>query len=241
MSALLETYSVTGDPALESQLVEQYMGLARVLAERAARDPSERDDAFQVAQLGLLHALKRFDPSRGVEFTTFAWSTIQGELKRFHRGHSWRLHVPRRLQEAYLRVAGAAEDLTQELGRAPTIDELAARTGDAPEVVVEALDVRSAVRPLSLDMPAGGEDTDGDLGWQLGGEDANFGHVEDSRFLGSLVARLPKREQEVLRLRFVHEMTQAEIAARIGISQMHVSRLLTSTLAKLREWAAAER
>src|SRR5688572_1238678 len=135
VSTLLEAYAQTGDPALESQLVQQYLGLAKVLADRAARDPSERDDAFQVAQLGLLHALKRFDPTRGVEFTTFAWSTIQGELKRFHRGHSWRLHVPRRLQEAYLRVAGAVDELTQELGRSPTIDELSSLTGHSPEEV----------------------------------------------------------------------------------------------------------
>jgi len=223
------------DPDVRSVLVERYQGLARRLASRSTKRPEDRDDLVQVALLGLVKALDRFEPQRGISFTTFAWATLEGELKRYHRDRDWSVRVPRRLQERYLRTSAAVEELTHELGRAPTLVEIADRTGDQVDEVTEALEVRRAHRPASIDAPTG---EDG-AGMQLGAHQSEMGRVEDRGLLNYLLDRLPAREREIVKLRFVDELTQSEIAARVGLSQMHVSRLLAQSLAQMRGWATA--
>lgn len=232
--ALHRRYHEHRDPDDQAVLLDRYQGLARSLALRSAKPTDDLDDLVQVALLGVLAALERYDPDRNVEFTTFAWATVQGELKRHHRDRGWAIHVPRRLQEAYLRTAAAVDDLHQELGRQPRLAEIAGRTGDDEEVVIEALEVQAARRPGSIDAARNGDDAA--TTWEIGVTDASFGQVEERSLLSSLLPRLAPREREVLQLRFVEEWTQAQIAERIGCSQMHVSRLLTRALGRLREW-----
>jgi RNA polymerase sigma-B factor len=237
LAGLHRRYFDQRDPADRARLLDRYQGLARALAIRSARPSDDLDDLVQVALVGVLSALERFDPDRNVEFTTFAWATVQGELKRHHRDRGWSIHVPRRLQEAYLRTAAAVEDLHQELGRQPSIGEIAARTGDEVELVIEALEVQSARRPGSLDAR---RSDDTGPAWEPGEIDGSFVQVEERSLLSSLLPRLAPREREVLQLRFLEEWTQAQIAERIGCSQMHVSRLLTRALGRLREWVEIE-
>lgn len=237
LSDLHRVYATSRDPDIQARLVERYQGLARSLAARAAKPSDELDDLIQVAMLGVLNALERYDPSRGVEFTTFAWATVQGELKRHHRDRGWAIHVPRRLQEAYLRVAAAVDELSQELGRQPTITEIAEYTGDEEDMVIRAIDVRSARRPASIDVRVGDNK---DLAWEPGVEDRRFATVDEHSLLAALLPRLPEREREVLELRFVQNLTQAQIASRVGYSQMHVSRILSRALERLREWVEIE-
>ncbi len=237
LSDLHRVYATSRDPQVQARLVERYQGLARSLAARAAKPSDELDDLIQVAMLGVLNALERYDPDRGVEFTTFAWATVQGELKRHHRDRGWAIHVPRRLQEAYLRVAAAVEELSQELGRQPTIGEIAEYTGDEEDMVIRAIDVRSARRPASIDIRVG---DNRDLAWEPGAEDRRFATVDEHSLLSALLPRLPDREREVLELRFVQNLTQAQIASRVGYSQMHVSRILSRALERLREWVEIE-
>jgi RNA polymerase sigma-B factor len=201
-------------------MVERHQGLARALANRLARRPEDREDVLQVAMLGLLKAVDRYDPDRGVEFTTFAWATMR---------------VHRRLQEHYLRICAAEEELRHALGRSPTIAELAVHAGMAEEDVVEGIEVRRAYRPVALETSAAGE---GRPGLEMGVEDQSLDRVEQRAVLTPLVKRLPAREQRILELRFVDDLLQSEIAAIIGISQMHVSRLLANSLSRLREWSA---
>jgi RNA polymerase sigma-B factor len=237
IAALHRRFATTRDPELRSRLVERYQGLARSLAVRAAKPADELDDLVQVALLGILHALDRYDPDRGVEFTTFAWATVQGELKRHHRDRGWTVHVPRRLQEAYLRVSVAVDELSQRLGRQPSLEEIAAFTADDLETVIQAIEVRGARRPASMDARVG----DGrDPAWDPGFEDRGYRRVEEGSLLDSLLPRLAAREREILELRFVENLSQAEIAARVGYSQMHVSRILGRALERLREWAEIE-
>lgn len=237
LSDLHRVYATSRNPQIQARLVERYQGLARSLAARAAKPSDELDDLIQVAMLGVLNALERYDPDRGVEFTTFAWATVQGELKRHHRDRGWAIHVPRRLQEAYLRVAAAVEELSQDLGRQPTIGEIAEYTGDEEDMVIRAIDVRSARRPASIDIRVGDHR---DLAWEPGAEDRRFAAVDEHSLLSALLPRLPEREREVLELRFVENLTQAQIAARVGYSQMHVSRILSRALERLREWVEIE-
>jgi len=216
-------------------MVERHQGLARAVANRLARRPEDREDVTQVAMVGLLKAVDRYDPDRGVEFTTFAWATIQGEIKRHYRDVASTMRVHRRLQELYLRIGGAEEELRHILGRSPTIPELATHAGLREEDVVEGIEVRRAYSPVALDTSAGHEEH---RGVDLGADDALLDRVEQRAVLSPLVSRLPAREQRILQLRFVDDMLQSEIAAVMGISQMHVSRLLANSLTRLREWSA---
>jgi RNA polymerase sigma-B factor len=236
-ASLHREYATTRDPALRAVLLQRYEALARSLAARSAKPADEFDDLVQVARLGILHALDRFDPDRGVEFTTFAWATVQGELKRHHRDRGWAIHVPRRLQEAYLRVAAATDELSQQLGRPPTIAEIAGYTDDTEETVIEAIEVRSARRPTSIDIRVG---ENNDLAWEPGMEDKGLAAIDDRSLLAGLLPRLAEREREILELRFYANLTQGEIAERVGYSQMHVSRILTRALDRLRAWAEIE-
>ncbi len=227
------------DPALRAQLVEGHLGLAEYLARRFSNRGEQLDDLVQVASLGLLKAVDRFEPSRGVEFSTYATHTIVGELKRHFRDKGWAVRAPRRMQELYLRLGKVVSSLSQELGRSPTIPELAADAQVSEEEVLEALEAGQAYRFSSLDAPGGGDDDDGDtLSAHLGGEDPRLLEAEHRAALSPLIERLAPRDQTILHLRFFVGMTQSEIADQLGISQMHVSRLLARSLNQLRAAAS---
>lgn len=232
---LFRQYRDSRDPAIRERLVGAHFGLAASLASRFSSRNESPDDLHQAALLGLVHAIDRFDPDRGVQFTTFAWATISGELKRHFRDRTWGVRVPRRLQELYLNTAEATDSLTHDLGRSPTVAEVADRVGCSEENVLEALEARAAYRLGSIDAPMGDDETDG--GMQLPESEPGYGRVEQRVVLADLVNRLPERERQIIHLRFNEELTQAEIADRVGVSQMHVSRLLSGSLQKLRVWA----
>ena len=238
---LFREFVRTRDPELRERLVGAHLGLAASLAGRFSSRQESPDDLQQAALLGLLHAIDRFDPDRGVQFTTFAWATISGELKRHFRDRTWGVRVPRRVQELYLVTAEAMDALTNTLGRSPTVAEVAERIGASEEEVVEALEARTAYRLASIDTPVNDADGDGGAGMQLGDDDPGFRLVDERAALAGLINRLPPRERQIIHLRFNEELTQAEIAERVGVSQMHVSRLLSGSLQKLRVWSESER
>jgi RNA polymerase sigma-B factor len=231
-------YATTREPALRDQLITAHIGLAEYLARRFANRGEPLDDLIQVASVGLLKAVDRFDPDRGLEFSTYATPTIVGELKRHFRDKGWAVRVPRRVQELHLRLAKVVNSLGQELGRSPTIEEIARHAEVSEEEVLEAIEAGHAYRFASLDAPASGGDEDSStLSSQLGEEDPAMEDIEHRVALSPLLATLPPRERTILHLRFFEGMTQSEIASRLGISQMHVSRLLARSLAQLREQA----
>jgi RNA polymerase sigma-B factor len=213
-------------------LIERYLPLARHLARRYKGGGAELDDLYQVAAFALVKAVDRFDPDRGIAFSTFAVPTIVGELKRHFRDHGWVVRVPRDVQELKLRLDRMVAALTGEIGRTPTAGELADRTGATIEQVLEALGAASAHYPDSLDRPVN-EDGDDGLAQLLGGEDPGYEEVENSELVDGLLATLPERERLILKLRFEDELTQAEIGRRLGVSQMHVSRLIRKSIAHL--------
>ncbi|HUR22869.1 MAG TPA: SigB/SigF/SigG family RNA polymerase sigma factor [Acidimicrobiales bacterium] len=231
-------FAVGRDTGLRSELIEAHLGLAEYLARRFSNRGEPLDDLVQVASVGLLKAVDRFDPDRGVEFSTYATHTVVGELKRHFRDKGWAVRAPRRMQELYLRLGKVVSTLSQELGRSPTIPELAAEAQVSEEEVLEALEAGQAYRFSSLDAPSPGDDDGDSLGAHLGAVDPLMADAEHRMALTPLIARLPQREQTIIHLRFFEGLTQSEIASRLGISQMHVSRLLARSLAKLR--AAAE-
>jgi len=229
-----ESYARTRDPSLRAEIVQAYLPLAALLAARYGRRKGSHEDLQQAANMALVGAIDRFDPGRGSAFSTFAWTTIAGELKHYLRDRSWGLRVPRRVQEQYLVTARAADDLHQERGRAPTVAELSDRTGLDHEATIEALEVRSAHQVGSLDAPGQqGEPA----AWSSGASDPGFEQAEERDLLRRLLARVSEDERELLRLRFYEQLSQSDIAARIGVSQMHVSRLLGSLLARMRSMA----
>ena len=230
-------YADSKDPALREQLVTAHIGLAEYLARRFTNRGEPLDDLVQVASLGLLKAVDRFDPERGLEFSTYATPTIVGELKRHFRDKGWAVRVPRRVQELHLRLGSVVSVLSQELGRSPTIGEIAQAASVSEEDVLEAIEAGHAYRFTSLDAPSGSDD-EGTLATQLGEEDQALIDSEHRVALSPLIARFPPRERTILHLRFFEGLTQSEIAGRLGISQMHVSRLLARSLAQLR--ASAE-
>lgn len=234
-AARLRRFHCTRDPALREQLVREHGGLARSLAHRFASRGEPLDELHQVAMIGLAHAIEGFDPGHGASFEAYAQATIAGELKRHFRG-TWRLRVPRSLQERYLQVRAAIEALDQDLGRSPTIPEIAEYAKVDEDAVVEAIEVGRNYRLTSIDAGATGGG-DGPEPIDLGGEDRDFERLEDRDAVASLVERLPERERTIIRLRFWDELSQSEIAARLGVSQMHVSRLLARSLGRLRTMA----
>jgi RNA polymerase sigma-B factor len=236
---LLERLHRDGDQAARDALVERFLPLARQLARRYQHGGEQLDDLVQVASLGLLKAIDRFDPARETAFSSFAVPTILGELKRHFRDKGWSVRVPRDLQELSVRVERVTDSLGRELGRAPTLAEVSERTGHTPEQVLEAREASGAYRAVSLDRPRDEEDEgDGTVGAAMGVEDPGFGVAEDAATVQRLMRVLSDREREVLRLRFAEDLTQSEIGARVGVSQMHVSRLIRQAVAQLR--AAAE-
>jgi RNA polymerase sigma-B factor len=238
LGELHETLARTGDAEVRAKLVLAYDGVARKLAARLSRRNHQYEDLIQVARMGLLKALDRFDPRRGVAFTTYGWQVAQGELKRHLRDHSWALHVPRGAKERYFEVRQSSEEMQHELGRSPTIPELAEELGLSDQAVVEAIEVSHLQRTTSIDGTT--MDDDDDAGIELTTSEEGFDMAESVTVISSLVSRLPPRERDIIRLRFVDELTQAEIGERVGVSQMHVSRILAHSLARLRSWARTE-
>jgi RNA polymerase sigma-B factor len=231
---LFERYRDERDPVDRELLVERFLPLARQLASRYARSREPFDDLFQVASLGLVKAIDRFDLRRGIAFSSFAVPTITGELKRHFRDRTWAVHVPRDLQELALRVDRAVSDLTVTLHRPPTVAEICAKVGANDEDVLEALQAARARTATSLDAPRGANDDGGDtLDETLSIEDGRLQLAEDRAAIGPLIRRMSAREREVLRLRFVADLTQAEIGRRVGVSQMQVCRIIRGAIARL--------
>jgi RNA polymerase sigma-B factor len=224
-------FSRTRDGRIRDQLIEAHIGLAGHLARRFTGRGEPYDDLLQVGSLALVKAVDRFDPERGVEFSTFATRTILGELKRHFRDKGWFVRAPRRVQELYLQVGQVVGTLTQELGRPPTIAEIAQAANVGEEDVIEALEAGQAYRSGSLDAVGPDGET---LGDRIGEDDAGLVDVEHRAFLSPALSQLAPRERMILQLRFAEGLTQSEIAQRIGISQMHVSRLLNRSLETLR-------
>ncbi len=240
LKAKFSEFSETRDQAVRRELIEAHLGLAEYLARRFANRGEPLDDLIQVASVALLKAVDRYDPDRGVEFSTYATHTIAGELKRHFRDKGWAVRAPRRMQELYLRLGQAISALSQERGRSPTISELAQETRVSEEEVLEALEAGQAYRFASLDAPGTGPEEAEALASRLGEEDPEFTGAEHRATLSPLIAKLPHRQQLILHLRFFEGLTQSDIAARLGISQMHVSRLLARSLAQLREAAETD-
>ncbi len=218
-------------------LIEMNMSLVRFAAGRfRSRGPEEMEDIVQVGMIGLIKAIDRFELSREVEFTSFAIPYIVGEIKRFFRDTSWAVHVPRRLQEARVQLARATEELRSRLGRTPTVKELSELMSLSEEEVVEARLASNGYNSSSLDATIGGsEDGESVLADFIGTDDAALELVEDFHALAPLIAGLDERDRQIIHMRFVDELTQAQIGEHLGVSQMHVSRLLSRTLARLRE------
>ena len=222
------------DPA---HLVEEHRGLADRLSARFAGRGHPYEDLRQVAYLGLVTAAQRFDADREVPFATYAQVTIVGELKRYFRDHSWQLRVPRPVQELFLALQAVGEEMTQAVGRAPTAAELALRLGVSEEDVIESLEAREALRVYSLDAPRPGDDS----GWlEHPAVEEGFRAVEERSWLIPALRALPERERRILKLRFFDGMPQSAIAEALGVSQMHVSRLIARSLRTLRDAAVTE-
>ncbi|MCW2787259.1 MAG: polymerase sigma factor SigF [Marmoricola sp.] len=221
--------------AVRDALIELHLPLVEHCARRFSQRGEPLEDLVQVGTIGLIKAVDRFDTGRGVEFSTYATPTIIGEIKRHFRDKGWAIRVPRRLQELRMAIAGVTGDLAQSLGRSPTPREIADLLEVTVEEVLEGIESANAYTTLSLDVGDSGENDSGPS-WldTLGEEDEELGHVEIRESLRPLIQSLPEREQRILVLRFFRQQTQSQIAEQLGISQMHVSRLLTRTLENLR-------
>jgi RNA polymerase sigma-B factor len=237
---LLLRYHRWGDLAARDELVERFLPLARDLALRYTYTDEPLDDLVQVASLGLVKAIDRFDPDRGAKFTSYAAPTILGELKRHFRDRGWALHVPRDLQERALAVGRVTEELSKQLGRSPKPREVAQALGCGVEEVLEAQEAAASYEAASLDAPTVRDDAAAaPLVDQMGAEDPAYELVEDRNAIASSWLALPEVERRVLALRFMSDLTQREIGDRLGYSQMHVSRLLRRALSRLEDAAAA--
>jgi RNA polymerase sigma-B factor len=234
---LFDRYRSRGDLAARNELVERFLPLATGLAHRYHRGAEPLDDLVQVASLGLLKAIDRFDPARGTAFSSFAVPTIAGELKRYFRDKGWALKVPRDLQELAQRVGRTTDRLVDELGRTPTVAEVAGALGITPEQVLEAREAATAYRAASLDQPLGDDQDATVVVDTLGAHEPGYLQAEQSATLDAMMWVLTDREREVLRLRFEEDLTQSEIGRRVGLSQMQISRLLRQAVTRLRETA----
>jgi RNA polymerase sigma-B factor len=233
---LFERWHEHGDQRAREELVERFLPLARNLARRYAGAREPFDDLLQVASLGLVKAIDRFDTERGAAFSSFAVPTILGELKRYFRDLGWSVHVPRGAQEQALKVQEAQERLTSRTGRPPSVTDLAEYLELSVEDVLNALETAAAHHSASLDAPReDGEEDSGTLVDAFGRDDPHYELVEQTVTISTAAEQLSARERRVLSLRFVYDMTQTQIAAEIGVSQMQVSRILRRALANLRE------
>jgi RNA polymerase sigma-B factor len=234
---LFARWQQQADDRARDALVARFLPLARKLARRYDNTSEASDDLFQVASLGLLKAIDRFDADRGHPFPSFAVPTILGEIRRYFRDSGWSVHVPRGAQERALRVRNAQEALVNEHGHAPTVNELAVYLECEREEVIDALQALQAYDALSLDAPRPGGGEEGSemtYGEGLGHEDERYELVELDASITAVLAQIPARERRILHMRFVEDLTQTEIATRVGVSQMQVSRLLRRSLAQLR-------
>ena len=237
---LLRRYHEDGDLQAREKLIEQYMSLVRSLARRYAYRGEQLDDLVQIGAIGLIKAIDRFDIDRGVELTTYATPNIIGEIKRHFRDKGWAVRVPRGLQELNVQLSKLMESLTVQLGRSPTIPELAKAAGVEEEQVLEAIESGRAYTSLSLSVGGGGDDDDLDPLESLGTEEHQYEVSEDRAVLAPGFRALDERERMILQLRFFDGLTQSQIAQQVGISQMHVSRLIRRSLEKIRDTIAAD-
>jgi RNA polymerase sigma-B factor len=233
--ALLTDRAESARAATREELVRLHQPLVEHCARRFRNRGEPLEDLVQVGAIGLLKAIDRFDAARGVEFSTYATPTILGEIKRHFRDKGWAIRVPRRLQELRMQITAATAELTQRLGRSPTAPELAAAIGCSVEEIVEGLESGHAYATLSLDAGDDAEDGAATMLDSIGIDDANLAHIDLRESIRPLLEQLGHREKRILLLRFFRNMTQSQIAEEIGVSQMHVSRLLARTLAQLRE------
>ncbi len=232
---LFEAWQDDADQKARETLVRRFTPLARSLARRYGRSSEPFEDLLQVAMLGLLKAIDRFDPERGHAFASFAVPTILGEMRRYFRDSGWAVHVPRTLQERTLKVSEAQEQLTRAHGRPPTVNQLATYLELSVEEINEALQTARVYDVTSLDAPRLGKDGESrSFAESIGDRDGRFELVELDATISGVIKELPERERRILHMRFVEELTQTQIAQRVGISQMQVSRLLRRTLQRLR-------
>ncbi|AFU03576.1 RNA polymerase sigma factor SigF [Nocardia brasiliensis] len=226
--------------AIRAELISRCIPLADHIARKFSGRGEPFDDLTQVARVGLVHAVDRFDIERGSNFLSFAVPTIMGEVRRYFRDNTWAMRVPRRVKETHLRIGAAIDALSQRLGRSPTAKEIAAELDVDPDEVTQAVIAGNAYQPSSIDAATLGRDTDASLLDTLGEEETQFDRVEEYVAIRPLLAGLPERERRILTMRFFESMTQTQIAQQMGISQMHVSRILAKTLARLREQTSRE-
>jgi RNA polymerase sigma-B factor len=232
---LLVRYHRHGDRHAREQLVERLLPLARRMARRYRRSDEPLEDLVQVATLGLIKAIDRFDPARETAFSSYAVPTMLGELKRYFRDNGWAVHVPRGMQERVMQVDNAVKDLSRRLGRSPSVAEVSQSSSLSQEQVLEAMEAASAYDAVSLESYRFGDEGDGETDAEsIGVEDDRFELVEYGATIAPTLEALPPRDRIVLHLRFVEDLTQAEIAHRVGVSQMHVSRLIRRALERLR-------
>jgi RNA polymerase sigma-B factor len=236
---LLKRYHVDGDTSAREELVQRHLPLVRSLARRYAGRGEALEDIEQVGAIGLLKAIDRYDLEREVSLTTYATPNVVGEIKRHFRDKGWAIRVPRGLQELNAKMSGTIERLTIKLERSPTIAEIASELATTPEQVLEAMEAGSAYSTVSLSSgPGGGDDDDFDPMESIGAEDEEYERTEQRASLEPALETLPEREREILRMRFEEGLTQTQIAEKIGISQMHVSRLIRKSLARMRDQLA---
>ena len=223
---------------IRAQLVRGYEGLVHFIARQFANRGEPLEDVVQVGYVGLIKAIDRFDPDLGNEFTTFGTPYIKGEIQRYFRDKGWAIRFPRRLQETYQHVLRSNEALRQELGRQPSVGEVAARLNLEPDDVLEAMEMAGAMVPTSIDASQGGDGEEGSrqVSEAIGGKDPNLERVEMREALERAMQHLTERERRIMILRFVEELSQAEVAKRLGISQMHVSRLQRAAVEQLRDY-----
>jgi RNA polymerase sigma-B factor len=231
---LWRRFAATRDRQLRDEIIARYLPLARHVAGRYAHGSEPFDDLFQVACVALLKAVDRYDPERGIAFTSYALPTMTGELKRHFRDRTWAVRPPRDLQDQSLRVERIVQDFTHDRGRAPTVPEIAERADLDIEAVLEALQAAQARDGVSLDAPARGDEEDDTVGHRIGDLDGGFAGAEDRGTISQLSRSLTERERTVLRLRFEQDLTQAEIGELVGVSQMHASRIIRGAVDKLR-------
>jgi RNA polymerase sigma-B factor len=236
IAELFERYRETKQRKLRNELVEIHIGFAYHVASRFKDRGVTADDLRQIALLGLVKSVDRFDPSNGAAFTSFAGRTIEGEIKRYFRDSTWAVRVPRSAKELHLLVRKANDELSTTLGRSPSVGEVAAHLDVSQDDVVKALGAGAAFRAGPLDVFASGEDAGAhDRSARLAEDDGALASVGDRLLVERLITGLPERQREIVRLRFFEELTQTQIAERVGVSQMHVSRLIRSALASMRE------
>lgn len=237
---LFREFTASGRRSLRNQLVERHMGLAAHIAQRYGRSGRPDDDLRQVAMLGLVKAVDRFDPEYGASFSAFAGRTIEGELKRHFRDKSWTIKVPRSAKELHLLVRRAASELEQRHGSSPTVDELARYLEIERDDVLRGLSATAASSVGTIDTGIDGDSSGTDRQSVLAADDEAFEHSENQQIIADLLTELEPREREIVRLRFFEEKSQQEIADVVGVSQMHVSRLLKRSFERMREAMAAE-